>query len=75
MSQTFKSFKEYGDAMGVHPKSKKSTTEKTIKCKICGSEMHRIAGTNIIACTGVSTNKEGKEKPCKNYILTHSVRN
>ena len=69
MSQTFKSFTELGNAVGVKPSQKKAKTEKTIKCKVCGSDMHRIPGTNVIACTGKVKNKEGTEKPCKNFIL------
>lgn len=71
MKQTFHSFKDAFASMGYKAKEQKKT-EKEFKCRVCGSPMIHIPGTNVIKCTGTSTDEEGKEKQCKNFILLNS---
>ncbi len=54
--------------------------EKPRKCRICGSEMEHIAGSNVYVCHGMKTvpdkdsEVEGatKEVPCTNFALARS---
>lgn len=71
MSQTFNSFSALAKAMGITVKPNKAKNAREIKCKICGSPMQRVEGSNVILCTGMVKNKEGKEQPCKNFILAN----
>ena len=65
----YHSFTEAFAAMGYSVKARQPKPEKEIKCRVCGSPMVRKAGTNVLVCTGMVTDEEGKEKPCKNFIL------
>ena len=52
--------------------------EKPRKCRICGTEMEHIAGSNVYVCHGMvevpkptEDNPDAKElKPCTNYALS-----
>ena len=74
MSQTFKSFKEVAQTLGVKLKKEQPKEEKVIKCRICGSPMRHISNTNVYVCDGMKKGKDGKEIPCENtiYIITSS---
>lgn len=55
-------------------------SEKPRKCRICGSEMEHIVGSNVYVCHGMKTvpdkdsNIKGatKEVPCTNFALARS---
>jgi len=72
MSQTYKSFADLAVAMGYKAKPKKAKEDKPIICNVCGAEMKKVPGTNIITCTG-TVKKDGNESPCKRFILAHNV--
>lgn len=44
---------------------------KEFKCRVCGSPMIIVEGTNIMTCSGT---KSSKEKPCKNFYLFSKAR-
>lgn len=68
---TYKNFKDVALALGYTPKTQEPKPEKEIKCKKCGGVMIHTPGTNVVTCTGIYKDKDGSEKPCKNFILWH----
>lgn len=52
--------------LAKEPKSRKPRKQKVYKCKVCGSPMERVEGTNIMYCSS-SNLKAGKT--CKNFYI------
>lgn len=61
---------------------KSSKEEKSRKCRVCGSDMERIANSNVYVCHGTvekskptESNPDAKEKvPCKNFFISKQER-
>ena len=56
---TFYSFEELGEAYGLKPKNKRTKDKQKLEsqrkrmsgtCKICGSQLHYVQGTNVFYC-------------------------
>ena len=45
-------FDDLGAVLGI--KKKPARPEVTRKCRRCGGELHRVAGTNVFICDGVN---------------------
>lgn len=67
---TFYSFEELGEAYGLKPKNKRTKDKQKLEsqrkrmsgtCKICGSQLHYVQGTNVFYCPN---------KNCKGYERT-----
>lgn len=61
------SLAELGPALGVS-KKKRDESQREKKCKVCGTVMQNIPGTNVFVCNGTTEEK----KPCSNYALSSS---
>lgn len=55
----FNCFSDYGKFRGIKPRQPKTPAE--VKCKVCGSVMRHVPGTNVFVCTG----EDNDGKPCQ----------
>ena len=55
------SLSDLGKVFGIKPKERRK--DKPFRCRICGAEMRKIPGTNVVLCDG----KDGVE--CGNRLL------
>ena len=68
----FTSFQEFAAYCGIHPSVPRSARRQN--CRLCGSVMREIPGTNVMVCDGEMKNQEtGKVVKCTNVVLRSRV--